>query len=213
MICQEILTVLCEDSNDVDLDRILVELCELVIKGQQEDQNHSGMVGACVVGPKGRAYSTSHNDNGKWSHAEREAIEYYESAYGPVDDTCSVVTTLSPCTNKMSDRAGSSCADFLASKGISKVYCGYKDPTQGGEYKVTDNSKIKHICKELADTFLSENFHDGKVKGKSRPGRVKRAGASCAGSVSSLRAKAHKYGGEKGKMYHWCANMKSGKKK
>ncbi len=60
---------------------------------------------------------------------------------------------------------------------------------------------------------LKENFADGKVKGKSRPGRVKRAGASCDGSVSSLRAKARKYGGERGRMYHWCANMKGGKKK
>ena len=58
-----------------------------------------------------------------------------------------------------------------------------------------------------------ENFADGKKKGKSRPGRVKKAGASCKGSVSSIRAKAMKYGGEKGKMYHWCANMKGGKKK
>jgi len=58
-----------------------------------------------------------------------------------------------------------------------------------------------------------ENFKDGKKKGKSRPGRVKKSGASCKGSVTSLRAKAKKYGGEKGKMYHWCANMKSGKKK
>lgn len=60
---------------------------------------------------------------------------------------------------------------------------------------------------------IKENFADGKVKGKSRPGRVKRSGASCAGSVTSLRAKAKKYGGERGKMYHWCANMKSGRKK
>lgn len=60
---------------------------------------------------------------------------------------------------------------------------------------------------------VKENFADGKVKGKSRPGRVKKAGASCKGSVSSLRAKAKKYGGEKGKMYHWCANMKGGKKR
>lgn len=58
----------------------------------------------------------------------------------------------------------------------------------------------------------TENFKDGKKKGKSRPGRVKRAGASCSGSVTSLRKKA-KAGGEKGKMYHFCANMKSGKKK
>lgn len=59
---------------------------------------------------------------------------------------------------------------------------------------------------------LSENFADGKVRGKSRPGRVKRAGASCRGSVTDLRAKAKKYGGEKGKMYMWCLNMKAGKK-
>ena len=60
---------------------------------------------------------------------------------------------------------------------------------------------------------INENFADGKKKGKSRPGRVKKAGASCKGSVSSLRAKAKKYSGEKGKMYHWCANMKAGRKK
>ena len=59
----------------------------------------------------------------------------------------------------------------------------------------------------------NENYDDGKVKGKSRPGRVKKSGASCKGSVTDLRAKAKKYGGEKGKMYHWCANMKSGRKK
>lgn len=58
----------------------------------------------------------------------------------------------------------------------------------------------------------NENYADGKVKGKSKPGRVKKSGASCKGSVASLRAKAKKAGGEKGKMYHWCANMKGGKK-
>lgn len=60
---------------------------------------------------------------------------------------------------------------------------------------------------------LEENFADGKVKGKSRPGRVKRAGASCNGSVTELRKKAKNASGEKAKMYHWCANMKAGKKK
>lgn len=62
------------------------------------------------------------------------------------------------------------------------------------------------------EDLYNENFKDGKKKGKSKPGRVKKSGASCKGSVTSLRAKAKKYGGEKGKMYHWCANMKSGKK-
>ncbi len=60
---------------------------------------------------------------------------------------------------------------------------------------------------------VEENFADGKKKGKSRPGRVKRAGASCKGSVTSLRKKAKNSSGEKSRMYHWCANMKSGRKK
>jgi len=71
------------------------------------------------------------------------------------------------------------------------------------------DSALEIMVDELG---LNENFADGKKKGKSRPGRVKRAGASCKGSVSSLRAKAKKYSGERGKMYHWCANMKGGKK-
>jgi len=60
---------------------------------------------------------------------------------------------------------------------------------------------------------VDENFADGKVKGKSRPGRVKRAGASCDGSVTDLRQRAKNASGERAKMYHWCANMKSGKSK
>jgi len=60
---------------------------------------------------------------------------------------------------------------------------------------------------------IDENFADGKVKGKSRPGRVKRSGASCNGSVTDLRKRAKNASGEKAKMYHWCANMKSGRKK
>ena len=73
--------------------------------------------------------------------------------------------------------------------------------------------KKKEASKAKTKRLAKENFADGKRKGKSRPGRVKRAGASCKGSISSLRRKAKKYGGERGKMYHWCANMKSGKKK
>jgi hypothetical protein len=62
------------------------------------------------------------------------------------------------------------------------------------------------------ENLYKENFKDGKVKGKSRPGRVKKSGASCNGSVTDLRRKAKNASGEKAKMYHWCANMKGGKK-
>jgi len=81
-----------------------------------------------------------------------------------------------------------------------------KDVPKGGEYM-----NVKKLKLEWAD--FSENFADGKKKGKSRPGRVKKSGASCNGSVTSLRARAKKASGEKAKMYHWCANMKSGRKK
>ena len=72
---------------------------------------------------------------------------------------------------------------------------------------------MTHIPIEQDVANFDENFADGKKKGKSRPGRVKRAGASCKGSVTSLRKKAKNSSGEKSKMYHWCANMKSGRKK
>jgi hypothetical protein len=73
--------------------------------------------------------------------------------------------------------------------------------------------KDRPIRVKVNSKGLPENFADGKKKGKSRPGRVKRSGASCKGSVTSLRAKAKKASGEKAKMYHWCANMKSGRSK
>jgi len=64
-----------------------------------------------------------------------------------------------------------------------------------------------------AHEFITENFADGKIKGPSRPGRVKRSGASCSDSVKDLRQRAKKSSGERAKMYHWCANMKSGRNK
>ena len=78
---------------------------------------------------------------------------------------------------------------------------GYVDPHFD---EATENNYVLRI---------RENFADGKKKGKSRPGRVKRSGASCNGSVTSLRKRAKNASGEKAKMYHWCANMKSGRKK
>ena len=70
---------------------------------------------------------------------------------------------------------------------------------------------IKKYEKDKEDKETNENFADGKKKGKSKPGRVKKSGASCNGSVTELRKKAKNASGERAKMYHWCANMKSGK--
>jgi hypothetical protein len=56
--------------------------------------------------------------------------------------------------------------------------------------------------------FFAENFKDGKKKGKSRPGRAKRAGVNCKKSKTELRKIAKNSSGEKQKMAHFCANMK-----
>jgi len=58
---------------------------------------------------------------------------------------------------------------------------------------------------------LKENFADGKKPG--RKGLAKRSGVDCKQSVSKLRSIAKSSSGEKQRMAHWCANMKSGKKK
>ena len=74
-------------------------------------------------------------------------------------------------------------------------------------------SQKAHCAGRKKNEDIDENFADGKKKGKSRPGRVKRAGASCNGSITALRKRAKNASGEKAKMYHWCANMKSGRNK
>ena len=87
----------------------------------------------------------------------------------------------------------------------------------GYRVQPADGYKDNHFDEDIQGSYVLrislENFADGKRKGKSRPGRVKRSGASCNGSVTSLRKRAKNASGEKAKMYHWCANMKSGRKK
>ena len=91
----------------------------------------------------------------------------------------------------------------------------YDRKLSGTESNAAELHKLQQKLKDIRNKKIvtKENFADKKVKGRSRPGRVKRAGASCKGSVTDLRAKAEKYSGERGRMYHWCANMKAGHKK
>lgn len=58
---------------------------------------------------------------------------------------------------------------------------------------------------------INENFADGKKPG--RKGLAKRVGVNCKQSVSKLRSIAKNSSGERQRMAHWCANMKSGRKK
>jgi len=108
--------------------------------------------------------------------------------------------------------------DFYAKESVDALVNIYEKWSQKYKRSINCNnpkgfSQKAHCAGRKKNEDIDENFADGKRKGKSRPGRVKRAGASCNGSVTALRKRAKNASGEKAKMYHWCANMKSGRKK
>lgn len=64
---------------------------------------------------------------------------------------------------------------------------------------------------EYLENYVAENFADGKKPG--RKGMAKRSGVNCKQSVTKLRDIAKHSTGERQRMAHWCANMKSGRSK
>lgn len=72
-------------------------------------------------------------------------------------------------------------------------------------------SQRAHCQSRKKNEEIEENFADGKKPG--RKGLAKRSGVNCKASVSTLRNVAKNSSGEKQRMAHWCANMKSGKSK
>jgi pyrimidine deaminase RibD-like protein len=155
-----------EISNHNKLDQILVRLCEMVIQGQQKDQD-LGMVAAAVLDPDnncvvGINYPTK---DGKRVHGERAAIDSYYARFGEIPAGSIIITTCSPCTQDMDERAGINCSDLVDDVGVHKVYAGYQDPTQGRIRKkyhieITRNPKIEKLCKAFADTFLKDELNE-----------------------------------------------------
>jgi hypothetical protein len=79
-------------------------------------------------------------------------------------------------------------------------------------YLVSRHESGDKVTYELTrKASVEENFADGKKPG--RKGLAKRMGVNCKQSVSKLRKIAKNSSGERARMAHWCANMKSGKKK
>jgi pyrimidine deaminase RibD-like protein len=191
----------------------------MIIAGKKKNPKYYGMVAAAVLDPNNNIITGINYPNDATDtrvHAERAAVDQYRKKFGDVPAGSIIVTTLSPCSEVMSERYGESCTDFINGLGIHKVYCGYKDPTQHVDHKQfhtleTRNPKLRELCKQFADTFLNENFADGKKPG--RKGLAKRMGVNCKQPVSKLRSIAKNSSGERARMAHWCANMKSGKKK
>jgi hypothetical protein len=72
-------------------------------------------------------------------------------------------------------------------------------------------ANVKIISANDFQQGVAENFADGKNPG--RKGLSKRVGVNTKASVSSLRKTAKNSSGEKQRMAHWLANMKSGRAK
>jgi pyrimidine deaminase RibD-like protein len=149
------------------LDAVLVELCGMVIEGQQDNPDFYGMVAAAVLDPQGRLVTgVNYLYGDERIHAERAAIDKYEEEYGKLPKGSIIITTLSPCCEDTHDnRYGVSCTDLLNQKHIKLAYCGYSDPSQDNTHEqftiiITGNNKIKQLCKKLADTFLKKNLSE-----------------------------------------------------
>ena len=155
-------------SNTDKLDQILVQLCDMVIRGQQQRPDHYGMVAAAVLDPDNNLVGAlNYKQDGKSVHAERAAMDRYENKYGGIPTGSIIVTTCSPCTQPMPDRVGSSCEDLITNSDVHKVYAGYRDPSQqtdaqGKTYhlQITRNKKIQELCKAFANTWLKAKLDE-----------------------------------------------------
>ena len=76
-------------------------------------------------------------------------------------------------------------------------------------YRLLGKKYIPARIVAKSNVTQTENFADGKNPG--RKGLAKRSGVNCKQPVSKLRSIAKNSSGEKQRMAHWCANMKSGK--
>jgi pyrimidine deaminase RibD-like protein len=154
--------------NHDKLDGILVELCEMVIRGQQQDPDQYGMVAAAVLDPNQRlVMALNHAQGDKDVHAERAAIDKYTKQHGEIPEGSIIITTCSPCTEPMPERVGESCRDLISSTPVHKVYAGYRDPSQQTgpgdktyHLQITRNKKIQELCEKFADTWLKRQLEE-----------------------------------------------------
>jgi pyrimidine deaminase RibD-like protein len=153
-----------EIHNRPKLDRILTDLCQLVIAGQRSDPHRWGMVAACVLDHKNqRGVGLNYYDKrvDLRVHAERAALDAYYAKYGVKPPRGSIIiTTCSPCSSDhMQGRYGQDCTDLVNEAGVHKVYAGFEDPSQPERQRdfnieITDNAKINKLCERFARTFL-----------------------------------------------------------
>jgi pyrimidine deaminase RibD-like protein len=156
-----------EIRNRDKLDDILVNLCEMVIWGKKNNPDEYGMVAAAVLDPDNNLVSAlNHQTQAGDVHGERAAIDAYHSKFGDIPEGSIIITTCSPCSEPMPNRAGDSCTDLINSTTVHKVYAGYRDPSQETmssktwHLEITRNKKIQQLCKSFADTWLKDELNE-----------------------------------------------------
>ena len=98
------------------------------------------VVAALVVGDKGIYATSTLNPDGTWKHAERNALETFEAAYGqPPSKDAMMLVSLSPCIRdagsntsfgdlkNAASREGESCSTLLRQYGITHIGFGIID--------------------------------------------------------------------------------------
>ena len=150
------------------LDRILADCIEELFRRRAEDPEYWGLVAAAVLDPDNIVvYGVNHmTDRGTRKHAERVAIENYEDRFGTVPAGSIIVTTLSPCSEDMSERWGDSCTEMINDSDIRKVYAGCEDRPQVDtdryrhkrfRVKVTENPRLRKLCQRIAKPITDQS--------------------------------------------------------
>jgi pyrimidine deaminase RibD-like protein len=119
-----------------------------------------GEVGAAIIDNHSRIVAAlSTPSQGKWRHAEYNAIEAYNKKYGEIPSGSVMITTCSPCSERMPDRHGASCMHRINQQPIHLVYSGFQDLTQhihshNFQLVITKNETIHTRCKTYAEGFM-----------------------------------------------------------
>lgn len=147
------------------LDQMLRKLVDMIVRGQELDDQYFGLVAACVLDNQNRIVCGLNHaaSDGRRVHAERVALDRYREQYGEPESGSIIVTTLSPCVHQMDERYGESCTDLINSTNVHKVYCGYSDPTQLARavpktfsLRETRDPDLRADCKIIAHQFLGK---------------------------------------------------------
>lgn len=101
--------------------------------------------------------------------------------------------------------------DYVEDESRTQMFDRALDSLADAGYIVNDDEYwyVTSDGEQFLKQGIAENFADGKKPG--RKGLAKRVGVNCKQSVSKLRSIAANSSGERQRMAHWCANMKSGR--